>query len=39
MSVAKDKASGLWYYVYKVRNPLTNKVSWKKKRGYVRRKR
>ena len=35
MSVSKDKASGLWYYVYKVRNPLTNKVSWKKKRGFA----
>lgn len=34
MSVAKDKSTGLWYYVYKVRNPITNKVSWRKKRGF-----
>lgn len=35
MSVAKDKKTGLWYYVYKVRNPITNKVSWRKKRGFA----
>lgn len=35
MSVAKDKSTGLWYYVYKVRNPITNKVSWRKKRGFA----
>ena len=34
MSVAKDKSTGLWYYVFKVKNPITNKVSWKKKRGF-----
>lgn len=35
MSVSKDKSTGLWYYVYKVRNPITNKVSWKKKCGFA----
>ena len=35
MSVAKDKSTGLWYYVFKVKNPITNKVSWKKKRGFA----
>ena len=34
MSVAKDKSTGLWYYVFKVKNPITNKISWKKKRGF-----
>ena len=34
MSVAKDKKTGLWYYVFKVRNPITGKLSWKKKRGF-----
>ena len=35
MSVAKDKSTGLWYYVFKVKNPITDKVSWKKKRGFA----
>ena len=35
MSVAKDKSTGLRYYVFKVKNPITNKVSWKKKRGFA----
>ena len=35
MSVSKDKSTGLWYYVFKVKNPMTNKVSWKKKRGFA----
>lgn len=34
MSVAKDKPTGLWYYVFKVKNPITGKISWKKKRGF-----
>ena len=35
MSVAKDKSTGLWYYVFKIKNPITNKISWKKKRGFA----
>ena len=35
MSVAKDKSTGLRYYVFKVKKPITNKVSWKKKRGFA----
>lgn len=35
MSVAKDKKTNLWYYVFKVRNPITGKLSWKKKRGFA----
>ena len=36
MSVAKDKSTGLWYYVFKVKNPITDKISWKKKRGFIK---
>ena len=35
MSALKDKKTGLWYYVFKVQNPITGKLSWKKKRGFA----
>ncbi|WP_449136905.1 Arm DNA-binding domain-containing protein [Solobacterium moorei] len=35
MSALKDKKTGLWYYVYKTRSPITGKISWKKKRGFA----
>ena len=35
MSALKDKKTGLWYYVFKVRNPITGKLFWKKKRRFA----